>query len=243
MNVYVLQHSSDTPPGSLLEWFSTKKFQPKTIKMFAGESLPAAQDVDWVIVLGGAMNVDHHDLYPWLAQEKDFLRQLIADGKTCLGLCLGGQLIAQALGGTVTKHEHWEVGWHAVTIGADSRLMVFQWHEDTFSLPPGATRVATNKICENQAFMFGDRIVGLQFHPEATEEWIREHIADPEQPSGPHVKSPESMTDELIFIRPMKKWFFELLNRLETLTLSKDPKTVRDSRTIKSANDMKSALS
>ena len=218
MRIHILQNSSETPPGTVLEWLKVSKREATVVKLYDGEKPPRAEDCDMVIVLGGPMNVDQTAEYPWLLDEKEFLRQMVQAKKTCLGICLGGQLLSQVLGGTVAKHEHWEVGWHAITIGTNQRLMVFQWHQDTFSIPPGAVRVATNRICENQAFAFGDNIVGLQFHPEATEEWVAESAADPEQPVGPHVQLPATMLDERIFCVPMKKWFFELLDQMARKT-------------------------
>ena len=218
MRIHILQNSSETPPGTVLEWLKVSKRECTLVKLFDGEKVPRVEDTDFVIVLGGPMNVDEVEACPWLLDEKDFLRQLIIGKKTCLGICLGGQLLAQILGGTVTRHEHWEVGWHAITIGPTQRLMVFQWHQDTFTIPPGAVRVATNRICENQAFAFGDNVVGVQFHPEATEEWIAENAADPEQPTGPHVQNPGAMLEERIFCVPMKKWFFELLDQMARKT-------------------------
>jgi len=207
----------------VLDWLKLKNHSYSTVRLFEGESLPSLSETDWLIILGGPMNVDEVDQHPWLGEEKEFLRHAIAEGKTCLGLCLGGQLLAQALGATVRKNESWEAGWHTVQIGSnqigsDFRLTVFQWHQDTFALPEGATRVATNRNCENQAFAYGDHVVGLQFHPEATEDWVRECLEDKEQPSGPHAQKPEQMLENIIFIHPMRKWFFELLDRMESVT-------------------------
>jgi GMP synthase-like glutamine amidotransferase len=230
MRIVILQHSPSTPPGSILDWVAAQSgntLKPsavvptqRVIELFNNDPLPEVESFDWVISLGGPMNADQIVEHPWLESEKKFLREAVAAKKICLGICLGSQLLAQVLGGSVTALGSWEAGWHAVTIGSDTRLMVFQWHQDGFSLPPRATLVATNKICENQGFMFGDRVVGLQFHPEATEEWVKECTLDPNQPSGPHVQATESMLTDCIFIHPMRKWFFELLDRLNQLPIA-----------------------
>lgn len=223
LRIHVLQHTDESLPGSVLDWLKTKGHASTIVRVHKGDALPTVDETDWLIIMGGSMNVDDVALHPWLADEKKLLKDAVAAKKTCFGICLGGQLLAQTLGGTVKKHEHWEVGWHTVHFGAgaESRLMAFQWHEDTFTLPEGAVRVATNHITENQAFAYGDNIVGLQFHPEATEEWVRMCAVDPKFPEGAHVQTPEQILEGIVFITPMRKWLFELLNRLESITQTK----------------------
>lgn len=222
LRVHVLQQTESTPPGSVLDWLKVRGHAATLVRVYAGDALPTVDETDWLIVCGGSMNVDDTDKFPYLAEEKKLISQAIAAKKTCLGLCLGGQLLAQALGASVRKNTEWETGWHTVHLGPSQteRLMVFQWHEDTFDLPDGAVRVATNRITENQGFAFGDTIVGLQFHPEATEEWIRQRAGETNPPSGAHVQTAEQILEGLIFLTPMRKWFFDLLQRLETITVA-----------------------
>jgi GMP synthase-like glutamine amidotransferase len=226
MRIRILQHSPNSPPGSVLDWLQTKHHEHSTIHLYKGEPLPSLAETDWLIILGGPMNVDDVHEHAWLASEKSYLRQAIDAGKTCLGLCLGGQLLAQTLGGTVMKDAHWETGWQAVHLGSSleananssGRLTVFQWHQDAFSLPEGAVRIATNRITENQGFAYGDRVLGLQFHPEASEEWVRHCMNEKEQPTGPHVQTHEQITEGMIYLTPMRRWFFDLLDRMEMVT-------------------------
>lgn len=220
MRIHVLQHSEGTPPGTVIDWAKAKGHALNIVKLHAGEPLPRVDETDWVIVLGGAMNVDDHENYPWLAPEKAFVRQVIDEKKTCLGLCLGGQVIARALGAAVRPHTEWEVGWHPIFMGHD-RLMAFQFHQDTFDIPAGATKVAMNRVCENQGFAYSDCVVGLQFHPEATEEWVRECTTTEPYPTGAHVQKPEQILEDLVFQMPMRKWFFSLLDRMEGVTQQK----------------------
>lgn len=221
LRVHVLQHSDDTPPGSVLDWLKTKGHAATLVRLHQGDALPSTDETDWLIVLGGGMNVDETDKHPWLIEEKKLLREAVEKKITCLGLCLGGQLLAQTLGAEVKTHEHWEVGWHTVHFGqtGGERLMVFQWHQDAFGLPEGAIRVATNRATENQGFAYKDHVVGLQFHPEATEEWITT-LADEPKPEGAHVQTKEQILEGMIFLTPLRKWFFDLLSRLEQITFA-----------------------
>lgn len=220
MKVHVLSHSPDSPPGTVLEWAENKGHEVVLVNLFEGHALPELSEVSLLVILGGRMNVDDVSEHPWLQDEKGFLRKAIDRHIPCLGLCLGGQLLAQVLGAQVRKHDHWEVGWHPVIVGTDQRLTVFQFHQDTFDLPQGATRVATNRITENQAFAYGDSVVGLQFHPEATEDWVRKCAEMPNYPEGPHVQKPEHMLEDLVLLTPMKRWFFGLLDRMESIAHS-----------------------
>ncbi len=225
LRVHVLQHAESTPPGSVLDWLKAKGHAATVVRLFNGDSLPSVEETDWLILLGGGMNVDQTQEFPFLLEEKKLIQAALEKKITCLGLCLGGQLLAQSLGATVKLHAEWEVGWHTVHFGngstPESRLTVFQWHQDTFDLPAGATRVATNRISEIQGFAFGEGIVGLQFHPEATEEWVKSKTTEDQVlPVGAHVQTKEQMLEGLIFLTPLRKWFFDLLNRLEQITFN-----------------------
>jgi GMP synthase-like glutamine amidotransferase len=223
--IHLIQHSDGSGPGSTYEWLTSKKLEATLVRMHKGDRLPAVEDTDWIIVFGGPMNVDEVEAHPFLIEEKAFLKKALDAKKTLLGVCLGGQLLAQTLGAKVTKAPEWEVGWHVVHLGqnqdAEQRLVVFQWHQDTFGLPPGAHRVASNTICENQAYFFGDRVVGVQFHPEATEEWVIECAADTDYPSGKSVQTPVQLVEGMMYQRPLKKWYFDLLNRMEIIASQK----------------------
>lgn len=222
LRIHVLQHTDTSVPGSVLDWLKARAHASTIVRLHHGDALPSVDETDWLIILGGSMNVDDVQEHPWLAPEKRLLKEAIAAKKTCLGICLGGQMLAQTLGAEVKKHEHWEVGWHTVIFGnsaqPEDRMMAFQFHQDTFSLPEGAKRVATNRITENQGFTYGENVVGLQFHPEATEEWVKDRAAEVPYPEGAHVQTPAQLVEGVVFITPMKKWLFDLLNRLETIT-------------------------
>ena len=125
------------------------------------------------------MNVYEYRFHPWLREEKRFLERALSAGKTVLGVCLGAQLLADVLGARVYQNSEKEIGWLPISLrpgqmtdrlfpGAPPELTVFHWHGDTFDLPVGASCLASSAGCQHQAFAFGDRVVGLQFHIEST---------------------------------------------------------------------------
>ena len=146
--------------------------------LWNGETLPELDAFDWLIVMGGPMNIYEEEKFPWLKTEKRFLRTAIDAGKRVLGVCLGAQLLADVLGGKVTKNAHREIGWFPVSAGpqaAQSRIFTnlpqtyeaFHWHGDTFSIPPGALWTVKSEACAHQGFEACEgRVVGLQFHLE-----------------------------------------------------------------------------
>jgi GMP synthase (glutamine-hydrolysing) len=222
MKIQVLQHSDSVPPGSILDFARAKGLDLRIHLLHKGDPLPPIEETDWVIALGGEMGVDETEAYPWLIAEKEFLKKALDKKKTCLGICLGGQLLAQTLGAAVKPNNRWEIGWHVVHFGNQAetatKLTVFQWHQDMFDLPTGAVRVATNSITENQAFAFGDSVIGLQFHPEATENWVKEYVESKTLPEGSHVQKIDHMIEGIVFVHPMRRWFFELLEHMENIT-------------------------
>ena len=126
--------------------------------------------------MGGPMGIYDHEEHPWLMAEKKIIRQAIDGGKTVLGICLGAQLIADVLGANVYPGPQKEIGWFPIQRADDApdflpdELTVFHWHGDTFEIPDGAIRLASSEACENQGFVYNDRVVALQFHMETTPE-------------------------------------------------------------------------
>ncbi len=144
--------------------------------------LPKHDDVDLLIIMGGVMSVNDESIYPWLKQEKEWIRQFIALNKPVIGLCLGSQLIASALGASVTKNKYEEIGWWSVfkVDGAaqhDATKQIFDfpddvlalsWHNDTFELPENAVLLAGSAACPHQAYQYKHNVIAFQFHPEIT---------------------------------------------------------------------------
>ncbi|MFH2058118.1 MAG: type 1 glutamine amidotransferase [Pseudomonadota bacterium] len=179
MRVHYLQHVPFEGLGSI-EIFLTEKGHELTVtKLYDGEKLPAIQSFDWLIVMGGPMGVNDEQIYPWLKMEKEFIKESILSEKLVLGICLGAQLIADALGAKVYKNKHREIGWFDITLSEEvessilakvipPKTKVFHWHGDTFDIPAGATPLAKSEACANQGFILKDRVIAFQFHLETT---------------------------------------------------------------------------
>ena len=174
------------------------------------------------------MGAYEEEKHPWLAAEKEYLRQALTAEKKILGLCLGAQLLADALGGKAFRHTCKEFGWQPIEpleegltwFGGISVFQAFQWHGDTYSLPPGAIQLARNQAAEQQAFLIegpcGGKALGLQFHLEWTEQMAREALAEPgvAPPPSPSVQTPEEILSDLSLFDTARSRFFELMDRL-----------------------------
>ncbi len=183
LRLHVLEHVPFEGPGHIAPWARARGHEIRTSRLYAQDPLPPVEAFDWLVIMGGPMNIYEDVRYPWLAGERRFIQAAVASGKKILGICLGAQLLADALGSRVYKGAFKEIGWHPVRLtssASESRLFqafpssfhAFHWHGDTFHVPGGAVHIARSAACESQAFVYEDRIVGLQFHLESTEESV-----------------------------------------------------------------------
>lgn len=179
MHIHILQHVSFEGPGFVATWANTYAHKLTTTRLYAGEVLPEHNQYDRLIVMGGPMNIYEYAEYPWLKSEKRFIREAIDQGKTIVGICLGAQLLADVLGAKVYAGPKKEIGWFPITLtskgrasrffaGTPDHFSVLHWHGDTFDLPDDCVHLASSAVCTNQAFIFDNRVLGLQFHCEAT---------------------------------------------------------------------------
>lgn len=172
--------------GTLEPRLREREFRIETVDVTTAHfPLPQASLCDLLVILGGPIGVYDAADYPFLAAELDCLRERLAAQKPTLGICLGAQLMAAALGGRVSPGSRGsEIGWSPIQSPAgkeppqwfkpllDSGLHLFHWHGDTFDLPVGAVRLAETQLYQNQAFSYGNFALGLQFHPEVTAEGL-----------------------------------------------------------------------
>lgn len=182
MRIHSLEHAPFEGPGRIAMWAAERGHTLFRTALFNGEPLPAMDGFDLLAIMGGPMSIHEHRSHPWLADEKEFLSQAIRAGKPILGICLGAQLLADVLGGKVFENPVKEIGWFPVRLldrngpfsGFPDELVVMHWHGDTFTIPDGARRMAESDACPNQAFIHGDRVVGLQFHIELEQVGIED---------------------------------------------------------------------
>ena len=199
MRVHVFQHVPFEGLGALESAFRRRNFDVATTRFFANDPLPTPADVDFLVAMGGPMSANDEATFPWLAAEKEFIRRHAAAGKPFLGICLGAQLLASALGARVFPNRDKEIGWFPIeglpvrdpaVFRFPATAEVFHWHGETFDLPPGAVHLARSRACENQAFQVG-AAVGLQFHLETTPAIARALVEHDRAAmvSGPFVQS------------------------------------------------------
>ena len=181
MRIHVFQHAEFEGPGAIGGWARARGHEVTTTLFgrHTGAAAPPLDGADWLVVLGGGMNVHQTERHPWLAVEKRAIERALAAEMTVLGICLGSQLLADVLGARVRRNDQAEIGWFPVRKTPEgaalpllddfpARAELFHWHGDTWELPAGAVRVAASDACDNQGFVLGERVVGLQFHPEMT---------------------------------------------------------------------------
>lgn len=187
--IVIVQHEADAGPGYFAHYLLKNNLPHQTVRVFAGDPMPSsAQAYAGICSLGGSMSVN--DDLPWIDEELALMRDADRIGVPIIGHCLGGQLLAKACGAPVARNAMKEIGWSEVEvddaaiardwIGDQSTFELFQWHEDTFALPPGARRFLTNRWCANQAFIVErDSCVhlGMQFHVEMTPQLVSSWVS------------------------------------------------------------------
>src|SRR3972149_5577170 len=176
MRIHSLEHEPFEGLANIEVWAKKKGYIITRTLLFNNEELPEMNDFDWLVIMGGSMNVYEEEKYPWLREEKNLIAEAIASKKMILGVCLGAQLVADVLGGRVSKNRYNEIGWFPVTLTEEARnssiffnfpgtFTAFHWHGDTLRIPHGAKKIAQSEGCANQAFEYG-KTIGLQFHLE-----------------------------------------------------------------------------
>lgn len=188
MKIHYLQHVPFEDLGSMEPHLKARGHELSCTPLYKSEIEHAVDDLDWLIVMGGPMSVHDERVYPWLRDEKAFIREVIALGKPVLGVCLGAQLLAEVLGAHVAANPVREIGWFPIRRMAEpdsspiaaalpDEALAFHWHGDTFELPEGALHLASSEACGNQGFVWQQQVVGLQCHLETTQSGLENLIA------------------------------------------------------------------
>lgn len=189
LRIHYIQHVPFEKLGYIESWAVANNAELSVSKLYEAIEFPDLSEFDWLIILGGPMSVYDENYMLWFKAEKEFIESAIKADKTILGICLGAQILADVLGAKVYPNRKKEIGWFPVFLTEFGRnftplnnfppsLTVFHWHGDTFDLPKSANHLFRTDICTNQAFMVNDRIIGLQFHFEATPDTIKEMISN-----------------------------------------------------------------
>lgn len=227
MRMHVLQHVDFEDAAGIADWAAGRGHAVAATRLHAGEPLPELAAFDFLVVMGGPMNIYEHLEHPWLEQEKLFLRRAVDADKAVLGVCLGAQLLSDVLGGTVRQGVYKEIGWlpvrstpdayaHRLFKGFPAAYTPLHWHGDIFSIPSGAARLAESEACPHQAFALGSRIVGLQFHLETTAASLERLMANcgHELVDGAYIQTPEQLRAGLANTEQTHRLLATLLERM-----------------------------
>jgi len=211
MNVLIIKHVEIEGPGLIEYCVNQENISYTILNPKPSGHFPKLDGLTHIVFLGGPMNVYEEDRYPFLREEDLFIKEAIQRGKRILGICLGAQLIAKALGAKVFTAPVKEIGWYDVSLtktgsqdpffsNLPKTFPVFQWHGDTFEIPKSGKLIATSKSVAHQAFRYGENAYGLQFHLEVTAEMIGEWMKTYEEEfnglsSRPPFSKSEIMTE------------------------------------------------
>lgn len=226
MRIHWLQHAEHEDLGCIAPWLAARGHGETVTRLQCGETPPAPAAYDWLIVMGGPMNIYEHAAYPWLVAEKQAIRAALKAEKRVLGICLGAQLIADQLGGPVVRNTESEVGWHAINTSAAGRTVppfkgfpasftAFHWHGDTFVMPPDTQPLMASEACANQAFAQGSRVAGIQFHLEVTAANARDWFLTEQPKPARYVQAPKAILAELPHFAGNNRLMLKLLENLE----------------------------
>lgn len=208
LRIHCLIHVSFEGIGYIESWANKHNYLLSYTYLYQAADFPNKDEFDILIIMGGPMNIYEEDIYPWLVAEKLFIKESIKSNKVLVGFCLGSQLIADVLGGKVTQNKEKEIGWFPIELTEQGRKIsifqdrdipfsVFHWHGDTFCLPPDSIKIAFSEGCNNQAFLYNDKVLGLQFHLEVTQVALDEMVKNGanELTNGKYIQSPQAIKD------------------------------------------------
>ena len=231
MHIHYFQHDHFEDLGYIGDWAEAHNFTTSATRFDLKPELPSLDDFDWLVVLGGKMGVNDSDKYPWITSEIEFIKQAIVAGKIVIGVCLGSQLLASALGARVYKNSEPEMGFWPIKFSHQAQqdnvfryfpenLEVMHFHFDTFTLPEGAILMAGSTVTPVQAFRYGKNVFALQFHPEITESNLPVFIKELETEiiPGTFVQNPQEMLQKINYCSINNDFFWKVLDEILQLT-------------------------
>jgi len=246
LTIHTLTHVPYEGLGCIDQWIGNNNHQSGHTHVYEDPGFPEIKDFDWLIVMGGPMGVSDEVEYPWLVKEKDFIRKAIENSKTVIGICLGSQLIAEILGARVYPNDQKEIGWFDVKLtetamkhplfgNFEEQFPVFHWHGDTFDIPAGSDLLMSSDICVNQAFLYKQNVLGLQFHLEVTEHSLQGMIGNGKKEllESSTVQSAEMITDQTIYVEENNLKMFQILDYFEQLSLDNSLHSLSEESKIK----------
>jgi GMP synthase-like glutamine amidotransferase len=227
LRIHCFQHVPFEGLGNIEAWCSENKHSLTYTKFFENAILPELKNIDLLIIMGGPMGVYDEKKYNWLKAEKEFIKQAIDAGKTVIGICLGAQLIANALGAKVYTNQFKEIGWFPIELNSESEknklfgdakspLTVFHWHGDTFDLPQNSLLLASSGVCKNQAFLYNKKVLGLQFHLEMNEPALKKMLENGkfQLTEETYIQTEGDIWKQRKWIEKNKKLLFRILDNL-----------------------------
>ncbi|MBN1597125.1 MAG: amidotransferase [Bacteroidales bacterium] len=212
MRIHCIRHEPFEGLAAIEEWIRAKNYHLTFTHTYISQCFPNDNSFDFLIIMGGTVDLSNDSFDPCLEEEIDFIRRSIDKNKKVLGICLGAQLIAKALGAKVYTGKYKEIGWYPIKFNLKDNpslnflpvtMEVFHWHGDTFDIPVGAVHLASSEVTPNQGFMLGKNVLAMQYHSEMTHDSIRKMLkAAPEEikNGGQHIQTAEEIlgSDELI---------------------------------------------
>jgi len=203
MNISVLQHAAYEGPGEIAVWARKHGHTVQVHHLYRGDPLTRPDGFDLLVIMGGEMNIYQDRDWPWLKAERKFIRAALEQGKPAVGICLGAQLIADALGARVIQNAEYEIGWLPIQWTDEARgffpalgstSTVLHWHGDTFESPPGAIRLALSEGCPEQGYVIRNKCLGLQFHMEVDPGLVQQFVdGQGEWPTGRFAQKPATI--------------------------------------------------
>ena len=230
IRIHYFQHVPFEGLGYIEEWAVNNNHQLSATKFYEDFTLPKITSFDWLVVMGGPMGVNDFVRFPWLKDEIELIKQAINKNKTVIGICLGSQLIASALGSKVYQNTNKEIGWfplaktevgknHALISELPNHFNSFHWHGDTFDLPHDSAHLLKTDICTNQAFLYNDKVLGLQFHFEVTAHTLKQMITNCryELAQEAYIQSEQEILSRSDFCKKSNGYLDSILTKLASI--------------------------